>query len=498
VTNPVSRIISRAVEVRPGEMPALLWSAAYFLLILTSYYILRPIRDEMGVVGGVENLAWLFTGTLVGMLLLHPLFTSLVTRFPRRKFIPLIYRFFIVNLVVFFLLLRGASDAQAIWIGRIFFIWVSVFNLFVVSVFWSFMTDVYRPDQSKRLFGVLAVGGTIGAILGSSITSMFVSALGPINLLLVSALFLELACRASRMLDRQEERLATEAATERAEGGAAVDAQASGVAARGAAGAGTEARARARASATGAGAGAPAAAAVPRNQGEDVIGGGTLDGVRDVLRSSYLLGIAGLMLFFTISSTFLYFQQAAITREVFGDDSESRTRFFANVDLLVNSLTLLTQLFITGRLMRWLGVGASLAFLPLISVLGFGVLAVAPVLTALVALQVVRRAGNFAIQRPAREVLYTVLSRTDKYKSKNFNDTFVYRVGDQIGAWSSTALTWMGLGIAGVSMTMVPFCAVWLGLALWLGVRYRRIHDGEAAATSRSGAVGPAEVVQGT
>jgi AAA family ATP:ADP antiporter len=181
------------------------------------------------------------------------------------------------------------------------------------------------------------------------------------------------------------------------------------------------------------------------------------------------------MLFFTISSTFLYFQQAAITKEVFGSDSESRTQFFANIDLLVNVLTLLTQLFITGRLMRWLGVGASLAFLPLISVFGFGVLAVAPVLTALVALQVVRRAGNFAIQRPAREVLYTVLARTDKYKSKNFNDTFVYRVGDQIGAWSFTLITWLGLGIAGVSMTMVPFSAVWLLLAMWLGWQYRKI-----------------------
>src|SRR5688572_12371847 len=252
-------------------MPALLWSAAYFLLILTSYYILRPIRDEMGVVGGVENLAWLFTGTLVGMLLLHPLFTSLVGRFPRRRFIPLIYRFFILNLVVFFLFFRGASDAQTVWVGRIFFIWVSVFNLFVVSVFWSFMTDVYRPDQSKRLFGVLAVGGTIGAILGASITSVFVTALGPINLLLVSALFLELACRAAGMLDRQEERLATEAAIERVEGGAVA----------------------------GAAPAAPTATAMPRNQGEDVIGGRTLDGVRDVLRSSYLLGIAGLMLFFT-------------------------------------------------------------------------------------------------------------------------------------------------------------------------------------------------------
>jgi AAA family ATP:ADP antiporter len=449
-TTRFSHLIGRAVEVRPGEAPALLWSSVYFLLILTSYYILRPIRDEMGVIGGVENLAWLFTGTLVGMLLLHPLFTSLVTRFPRRKFIPLIYRFFILNLVVFFLLFKTLNAAQTVWVGRIFFIWVSVFNLFVVSVFWSFMTDVYRPDQSKRLFGVLAVGGTVGAIIGSSITSAFVLRLGPINLLLVSALFLELACRAAAMLDRQEERLALEAAVERTEMNPGVRTSAAVIDGK-------------------------RVLNGPRNQGEDVIGGGTLDGVRDVLRSRYLLGIAGLMLFFTISSTFLYFQQAAITREVFGNDSEGRTRFFANIDLLVNVLTLLTQLFITGRLMRWLGVGASLAFLPLISVFGFGVLAVAPVLTALVALQVVRRAGNFAIQRPAREVLYTVLARTDKYKSKNFNDTFVYRVGDQIGAWSFTIITWLGLGIAGVSMTMVPFSVVWVLLALWLGRRYRNL-----------------------
>ena len=453
-------LIGRAVEVRPGEAPALLWSSVYFLLVLTSYYILRPIRDDMGVLGGVENLAWLFTGTLVGMLLLHPLFTSLVTRYSRRKFIPLIYRFFILNLVIFFVLFRTLAVPQTVWVGRIFFIWVSVYNLFVVSVFWSFMTDVYRPDQSKRLFGVLAVGGTVGAILGSSITSIFVEGVGPINLLLVSALFLELACRAAAMLDRQEERIAIEAAVERTE--------TAGVG-TGIAGAAPFPRA------------ATAPAEAPRNQGADVIGGGTLDGVRDVLRSRYLLGIAGLMLFFTISSTFLYFQQAAITKEVFGDDSEGRTQFFANIDLLVNALTLLTQLFITSRLMRWLGVGASLAFLPLISVFGFGVLAVAPVLTALVALQVVRRAGNFAIQRPAREVLYTVLARTDKYKSKNFNDTFVYRVGDQIGAWSYTIITWLGLGIAGVSMTMVPFSAVWMLLALWLGWRYKAIREQKAA-----------------
>jgi AAA family ATP:ADP antiporter len=457
-TSSLGSLIGRAVDVRKGEAAALIWSSAYFLLILTSYYILRPIRDDMGAAGGVENLAWLFTGTLVGMMLIHPLFTTLVARYPRQKFVPLIYRFFILNLVIFFLVLRGANEVQTMWAGRVFFIWVSIFNLFVVSVFWSFMTDVYRPDQSKRLFGVLAVGGTLGAILGASITSIFVEYLGRVNLLLVSALFLEVACRAAGRLDREEAKLAAVNAAER---------QAAAV--RHPSLADTRSVPAMKAPSAGDG-----------NQGTEVIGGGTLDGIRDVLRSRYLLGIAGLMLFFTISSTFLYFQQAEITRVVFGTDSASRTRFFANIDLIVNVLTLLTQLFITGRLMKWLGVGASLAFLPVVSVFGFGILAVAPVLTALVVLQVLRRAGNFAIQRPAREVLYTILARTDKYKSKNFTDSFVYRVGDQVGAWSYTIITWLGLGIAGASMIMVPFSAVWLLLAVWLGWRYRSIQEGKS------------------
>src|SRR5690606_9418022 len=223
------------------------------------------------------------------------------------------------------------------------------------------------------------------------------------------------------------------------------------------------------------GEGPPAEARAGGAKGAQGSGGGPWEGIRHVLRSPYLLGIAGLMLFFTISSTFLYFQQAALTDLYFGNDSARRTRFFANIDLLVNVLTLVTQVFITGRMLRWLGIGLSLAFLPLVSVIGFGVLGVAPVLAVLVILQVLRRAGNYAIQRPAREVLYTVLPRTDKYKAKNFNDTFVYRVGDQVGAWSYTLISWLGMGIAGLSFLMVPFSAIWLLLALWLGARYRRL-----------------------
>jgi AAA family ATP:ADP antiporter len=208
-----------------------------------------------------------------------------------------------------------------------------------------------------------------------------------------------------------------------------------------------------------------------------VIGGGVLDGIRDVVRSPYLLGIAALMLLFTISSTFLYFQQAAIVARAFEADPLARTRLFANLDLAVNVLTLAAQIFLTGRMLRWLGLGLGLAFLPLMTLIGFAVLGTAPVLAVLVVFQVLRRAGNFAIQRPAREVLYTVLRRAEKYKAKNFNDTFVYRLGDQAGAWSYTAIGWLGLGLSGLALTMVPLSAAWLLLALWLGRRHRTIRE---------------------
>ncbi len=440
--------LARAIGARAGEGKALLWSCAYYFLVLTAYYILRPIRDEMGVAGGVENLAWLFTGTLAGMLLLHPLYTWIVARMTRRRFVALTYRFFIANLVIFYLLLRAAGGdtpdpARAVWIGRAFFIWTSVFNLFVVSVFWSFTTDMYRPAQSRRLFGVIAVGGTLGSILGSSITSALAGTLGAANLLLVSGLFLEAAAWAARALETREPELAAAAQADVAEGE------------------------RDR-----------AAVAAPADAKDAVIGGGVADGVRHVLASPYLLGIAVVMLFFTISSTFLYFQQSQIAKETFGADSAGRTQFFANVDLLVNALTLVAQVFLTGRVLRWLGVGVGLAFLPAVSLLGFATIGIAPVLSAVVILQVLRRVGNFAIQRPAREVLYTVLPRTDKYKSKNFNDTFVYRLGDQVGAWSATLIAWLGFGLSGLAWTMVPLSAAWLALAFWLGARYRGLQAG--------------------
>ena len=427
------RLLRRVVPVRDGEVAAVLWSCALFFFVLSSYYVLRPIRDEMGVAGGVRNLAWLFSATLGAMLLAHPMFTAIVARLPRRRFVPLVYRFFILNLVAFFVVFRAVDPAQAVWVGRVFFVWTSVFNLFVVSVFWSLMADLYRPSQGQRLFGLIAVGGTLGSILGASITAGLSYVLSATSLLLPSAVLLELAAQSASALDRQAVRAAgDEPASDR------------------------------------------------RRASEHVIGGGVFEGIRQVVRSPYLLGIAFFMLLFTITSTFLYFQQMAVVSSALAD-RQARTRLFANVDLAVNMLTLLTQLFVTGSALRWLGLAIGLTVVPMLTLAGFSIVAVAPVLSVVVIFQVLRRAGHFAVERPAREVLYTVLPRAEKYKAKNFNDTFVYRLGDQVGAWSYTAIGALGFGLSGLAATMVPVSVAWVLLGLWLGTRQARLRAAAAA-----------------
>ncbi|MBL0170934.1 MAG: MFS transporter [Gemmatimonadaceae bacterium] len=431
-----------SVGARPGEGAVLVWATAYYFLVLCAYYVIRPIRDDIGASSGAEKLAWLFTGTMLGMLLVHPLYSKLVSTLRRRQFIGWTYRFFILNLIAFYLVFRAVDASQAVWVGRVFFIWTSIFNLFVVSVFWSLITDVFRPGQGKRLFGVVAVGGTVGAMLGATITTALVGVLGPLNLMLVSALILELAVRASRVLDHAESGMRTVEAHEASSPRVLTP---------------TEAR-----------------IASAGDASHEVIGGGMLDGIRHIVSSPYLLGIASLILFYTISSTFLYFQQVDVVARVFGDDRAARTQVFGTMDIAVNALTLLAQLFLTGRFIKWLGVGAALAFLPIVTMIGFGIMGFAPVLMVLVVFQTIRRAGNFAIQRPGREALFTVLDRTDKYKAKNFSDTFVYRLGDQVGAWSYAGMAVFGLGLSGLAFTMVPFSAAWLLLTVWLGRQYAR------------------------
>jgi len=409
-------------EVRPHERRALGWSLLYIFSVLSAYYVLRPIRDEMGVHAGIDKLPWLFTGTLAAMLAASPLFALAVKRLPRVRFISATYRFFGANLLLFAALFALATPEQNVWLGRAFFIWVSVFNLFVVSVFWALMVDVFDSEQGKRLFGFLAAGATLGAIAGSTITATLVRELGPTTLLFASIVLLEAAVLAVRRLSRLSDSMTrTRESTE-----------------------------------------------------ESPIGGSVLAGISHTLRSPYLLNVCLFMLLFTVLSTFLYFQQATIARDYFTERA-ARTAFFAQVDLAVNVLTLSVQLFLTARLLKKLGVALVLGILPLVSVIGFAALAAAPVIAVLVAFQVLRRAANFALARPARELLYTVIAREDKYKAKTFIDTVVYRAGDQVGSWSYLLLSTLGLGIAGVSAVAVPLAALWLAVALWLGRRQARL-----------------------
>ena len=489
MNGPISRLIQRVADVKEQEIAAVIWSAAYFFFVLSAYYVLRPIRDEVAVAilegkpGRVDELSWLFTATLAGILLIHPVFTWLVCRLPRKRFVPLTYHFFVLHLLIFFLLYKRIDPTHGLWIGRVFYVWVSIFNLFVVSVFWSFMNDIFRPGQSKRLFGVVAVGGSIGAISGSTITSTLAGPLGPVNLLLVSALLLELACFASKRLERHEAKLASSEAAEEPTKQPLPSAAVEEPAAQSPpptvpANAVYPYQAPdSRWSEPPAPANTQEASGQSKASGEEPIGGNVMDGIANVIRSPYLLGIFGLMLFFTISSTFIYFQQTEIIAEVFANNRAGRTKLLANRDLVVNVLALVTQLFLTGRIVRWFGIGIALAFLPALGAVGFALLGVWPVLAAVMALDIVRRAANFAIQRPAREALYAVLPRADKYKAKNFNDTFAYRVGDQIGAWSYPFMVWLGLGASALSFSMVPLSVAWLFLALWIGRKYLLLHS---------------------
>ncbi|WP_405030556.1 NTP/NDP exchange transporter [Methylobacterium sp. WCS2018Hpa-22] len=435
--------LRRLIDVRAEEVPALAWSWAYIFSILAAYYVLRPIRDQMGVAGGIENLPWLFTGTLVGMLALNVPFAWLVKTLPRARFVPLTYRFFAANILLFAGALYFAGPEGDVWIGRAFFVWLSIFNLFVVSVFWATIVDVFSTEQGKRLFGFIAAGATLGAIAGSATTAILARDVPTWVLLIGAALLLEVAVFSMRGLARLSDRLN-------------------------------------RAPATG--------DAAP----SEAIGGSAFAGITRTFQSPYLLNIGLFLLLFSVTSTFLYFEQAGIAKRSFPDRG-SQTAFFASVDLLVNLLTLGVQFFLTGRIVRRIGVGPALALLPAASILGFAALALSPTITAIVAFQVFRRAGNFAIARPIREVLFTVVPREDRYKAKNFIDTVVYRTGDQIGAWSFQGIGALGLGSTAVAIAAVPLSVAWLLNSLWLGRRQeaRRVAMEEAEGSGKDRTTGP-------
>jgi AAA family ATP:ADP antiporter len=421
----VKNILTKIVDVKPNEIRALWLGFLFHFLILTGYYITKPIRDSIGA-SNMEALPWMFTATLVAMLVANAAFAATVARMSRRKFIPIVYGFFIVVFGLFFVAMQSRPAAEQVWIGRGFFVWVSVFNLFNTAVFWAFMTDLFTVEQGKRLYGFIAVGGTLGAILGAYITTHYVREIDQANLLIIAAAMFLIAGSLVRFFPS---------------GFTAGDR--------------------------------------PSAKPEEPIGGSVWSGITHICHSPYLMGLAASILLYTTTSTWAYFQQSELAGGVL-KTSTARTEFFGSLEIWVNSITVLIQIFLTGRLLKWFGVAFTLIALPFVSMIGFSAMGVAASLALLAVFQVARRAAAYALMRPSREILFTVIKREDKYKVKSVTDTLGYRTGDQLGAWSYHGLQGIGLSLNMISWIAVPVTAGWCVLSIWLARKQRALADAQA------------------
>ena len=413
----LERGLRRLMPATPAERRAALWSFAYFFAVLAAYYVLRPMRDQMAIAGGTRALPWLFTATFVMLLVAQPLYGALVARLPRARFITIVYQFFAVNLALFWLVLT--LEIEPVWAARVFFVWVSVFNLFAVAVFWSFMADLFDSAQAKRLFGFIGAGGTAGALLGPLLTIALAVPLGPANLLLVAIVFLELAVVCVRRLDRD------------------------------------------------------VGAATGGRGDQRKVGGSAFAAVPELLRSPYLLGIAAWVSLLSFGATILYFAQAQVVAAAVHGAAE-QTRLFAGIDLAVGVLTLATQVFVTGKLIDRCGTAVAAAALPAVYVFGFAALALSPTLAVVLVFQVAQRWANFAIANPARQVFFTVVGREEKYKAKNLIDVVVYRGSDALYGWLFDSLQALGMKLAAIALCALPVAAGWLWLSRWLGQAHER------------------------
>ncbi|HEX5789390.1 MAG TPA: MFS transporter [Woeseiaceae bacterium] len=418
------KLLERVLGVEKRETVAVAWSFAYFFCVLSSYYMLRPIREMLGVASGVTTVPVLFTSTFLAMIAATTIFGWVASKFPRRVFLPWVYAFFVLNILFFYgaFLWAEASATDFVWIGRVFFVWISIFNLFVVSVFWSFMADIYTREQGRRLFGVISAGGSIGALAGPAVTIHLVDIIGFERLLPLSAALLlgSIVCigRLRRWVERAQAKDVAETA------------------------------------------------AAPKP-----LGGSAFAGMTHVFRSRYFIAISVVSVLASLLGTALYMFMNALVGETIAD-ADARTKLFAYLDLGTGMLTVVFQLLVVRHAVRKLGLGMTFALMPLLSVVGFALLAVHPTLLFVAVLQALRRAVGFGFSKPANDMLYSVVTPEEKYKAKNFIDTAVYRAGDLVGTWTIRAV-W-GLGMTGIALALLPFAILWVLIALWLGREYRR------------------------
>ena len=418
--------LQRFTNIRRDEVGPALVAGLFFFCVLTALMVIRPAREALGMQRGIEALRWLFMGTVLVTLLVNPVFGWLVSRFRRLVFVNVTYLFFAFGLVAFYLLLVLTPESVGQRTGQVFYVWFSVFNLFTTMLFWALMADRFTLEQSKRLFGAIAVGGTLGAIFGPWLAGRLAEPLGTPALLLVAAGFLVLALGAAWWVTRLRP-----------------DVSQSGAA----------------------------------REEHALIGGSAWQGLQSVARSPYLLAICGYVLILAVMATFLYFTRLQMVAAL-GTNVDMRTTIFARIDLITQVTTLVLQAIVTGHLMKRLGVSVTLALLPITAALGFLGLAIVGSLAALIAFEAAFRAVQRGIMRPSRETLFTVVPRADRYKAKAFIDTFVYRTGDAVGAQTEGLLGRLGMGLTALATVALPLAAAWMALGIWLGYAQRARANG--------------------
>jgi AAA family ATP:ADP antiporter len=432
----LARLLKTVAAVEASEVKAVLLSMLYFLFLFGSYSVIKPVRDAMGTVYGVKHLQELFSVTLIASLVFSPLYAGLASRMKLSTFLPWVYGFVAVTILVFYAMFVSGRY-QDRWIAAAFYVWVSTFNLLIISVFWTFMADIFSRAQAKRLFGFIAAGGTIGGILGPAIATFLAKSVGNNGLMLIAAGGFVVTAVMVTLLAKEKEKLL-------AHGGE-----------------------------------------VQKTTLNHRLGGNPLDGFLLLFRSPYLLLLALFLLLMTWISTIVYFQLGDLITKAF-ESKEARTQAYATIDLTVNSLAVLVQLFGTGRIIQRFGVQTGLLVNPIIMVIAFLAVAFSPVLMILGGIQIVRRVAEYAVAKPTREMLFTVVDQESKYKAKNVIDTVIYRFGDFSSAWVSAAV--LPYGVTGLAIFGVITSVVWFPVAYVLGKRYESVRSGDLVGGKTSAA----------
>lgn len=422
--------LATALNVDNRELGGLAAAFAMLFFMFSSYTLMRPVRETMGITSGFENIPYLFWGTFFVMLAVQPVYGWLTSQFRRTQFLPWVYLFFVLNILAFYLWFNSQEDHT--WIARVYFVWLSVFNLFVVAVFWSLMADIFTREQAGRMFGAIAAGASTGGLTGPLLARFLVEDIGTINLLIVSMGLLLAALIFLRLLIGWHRRHGT---------------------------------------------GHTAVSDVDRE-----LGGSALDAFRQVVASPYLLGIAVFVFLLTWVSTFVYLEQQEFVAKTFAT-RDARTAFFSTIDAWVQGLSLFIQLFLFGRLQQAFGFRALIVSIPALMTLGYMAVGLFPVFAVVIGVMIVRRVGEYAITRPCRDTLFTTVTREEKYKAKSLIDTFVYRGGDATSGSAHKALSALGFETSGIGWAGAAIAAAWAGVAFTLGRRHAPVTEQRANAS---------------